>query len=249
MGLLDKFRGKILGKGEAAGGEKSAPAELWSPELGEDYRSFWDKMAEDRDKAYLAVAGKPFGEPATEETLSEHGVATVKIIAKVLDIGKEDRVLEVGFGGGYLLGRMATVVTDGFLAGVDVSPAMVAFCHKRYRALVEAGKLELKCARADALPYPPASFDKVCTVNSLFYWESAPRALSELWRVLEKNGMLVLCFTCKESMEDRGFARHGIALYEADDIDTMMKAAGFREASFTRSSDQHLSFWRVVARK
>jgi ubiquinone/menaquinone biosynthesis C-methylase UbiE len=163
-----------------------------------------------------------------------------------LALRPHDRVLEVGFGGGYLLGRMAAVVTEGFLAGVDASPAMVALCQKRYRALIETGDLELKCAKAEALPYPPASFNKVCTVNSIFYWESAPQAISELRRVLEENGALVLCFTCKDSVEDRRFARHGMTLYDAGDIDPMMTAAGFRELSFTHSSDQHRELWFVV---
>lgn len=30
---------------------------------------------------------------------------------------------------------MTTVVTDGLLVGVDVSPAMVTFCEARYRSL------------------------------------------------------------------------------------------------------------------
>jgi ubiquinone/menaquinone biosynthesis C-methylase UbiE len=166
-----------------------------------------------------------------------------------LALRPHDRVLEVGFGGGYLLGRMASVVTDAFLAGVDLSPAMVAFCRGRYRALIETGRLELRCAKAEALPYSSASFSKVCTVNSIFYWESAPQAISELWRALEKDGTLVLCFTCRQSMEHRRFARHGITLHGTDDVEKMMKAAGFREVSFTRSSDQHREFWHVVGRR
>ena len=153
-----------------------------------------------------------------------------------------DRVLEVGFGGGYLLGRMAAVVTEGFLAGVDVSPAMVAFCQKRFRSLVEAKKLEFKCAPAKALPYPAGSFTKVCTVNSIFYWENVSQAVSELWRVLEENGMLVMCFTCKTSLEDKSFVQRGLVLYKDDQIGPMMQAAGFRAVSVTRASDRHRQF-------
>lgn len=166
-----------------------------------------------------------------------------------LALRPDDRVLEVGFGGGYLIGRMATAVTDGCLAGVDVSPAMVAFCEKRYRSLVKAGKLELKRAKAEALPYPSTCFTKVCTVNSIFYWENTPQAISELWRVLEEGGKLVMCFTCKECMEDREFTRHGVALYEADEVYRMMEAAGFCAISVTRFSDRHREFWCVKGDK
>ena len=166
-----------------------------------------------------------------------------------LALRPHDRVLEVGFGGGYLLGRMAAVVTEGFLAGVDVSPAMVAFCQKRFRSLVEAKKLELQCAPAEVLPYPADSFTKVCTVNSIFYWENVPQAISELWRVLEENGMLVMCFTCKTSLEDKSFVQRGLVLYKDDQIGPMMEAAGFRAVSVTRASDRHRQFLCVTGKK
>ena len=166
-----------------------------------------------------------------------------------LALHPRDRVLEVGFGGGYLLGRMAAVVTEGLLAGVDVSPAMVAFCEKRYRPLVEAGKLDLQCAPAESLPYPDGHFSKACLVNSIFYWQDAPQALSELHRVLEEGGLLVMCFTCKRCLEDRQFARHGLALYEDGQVCQMMESAGFDGVDTTRASDRHREFLCIVGRK
>jgi arsenite methyltransferase len=160
-----------------------------------------------------------------------------------------DRVLEVGFGGGHLLGRMAGAIPGGFLAGVDVSPAMVAFCAKRYRPLVREGKLELRCAGAESLPYPPAHFSKACSVNSIFYWQNAPQAISELWRVLAEGGMLVLCFTCKGSLEKRGFANSRITLYAAEEVQQMMEASGFHSMRMVRASDKHREFVCATGRK
>jgi SAM-dependent methyltransferase len=158
-----------------------------------------------------------------------------------LALHSDDRVLEVGFGGGYLLGRMAAVVTEGSLAGVDVSPAMVAFCERRYRALVRKGKLELKCASAESLPYPDHHFDKVCTVNSVFYWEDAGQAISELYRVLEEGGVLVMVFTCKESLETKRLGQ-GIVLYEDDQVYQMIESAGFGKIEMCRASDRYREF-------
>lgn len=166
-----------------------------------------------------------------------------------LTLKPDDRVLEVGFGGGYLLGRMAAVVSDGFLAGVDASPAMVAFCEKRHRRLIREGKLELRCAGAEALPYPSGYFTKTCSVNSIFYWQNAAQAIAELWRVVADGGMLVLCFTCEHSLEGKAFTNYGMTLYKVDAVRQMMEAAGFQQVRMIDARDKHREFVCAVGRK
>jgi arsenite methyltransferase len=159
-----------------------------------------------------------------------------------------DRVLEIGFGGGYLLGRMSTVVTDGLLAGVDISPAMVSHCEKRFRKMIREGKLELKRAAAESLPYPLANFTKVCSTNSIFYWQDIGQAMSEIERVLRPGGNLMLCFTSKESLAMRNFAAD-IRLVEADEIQALMAAKGFESIRSVYSSDQYRGYIRVSGKK
>ena len=166
-----------------------------------------------------------------------------------LDLQPDDQVLEAGFGGGYLLGRIAASVTTGSIAGVDVSEAMVAYSRQHCGSLVDTGRLDLRCAPAEMLPFQPAQFDKACTVNSIFYWNDAPRAIAELWRVLKENGLLVTCFTCQESLQDKDFARQGLNLYEADDVHHLMASAGFERISAERLADQHREFWCMAATK
>lgn len=166
-----------------------------------------------------------------------------------LELGTRERVLEVGFGGGYLLGRMARTVTQGLLAGVDVSPAMVASCMRRHSALVRAGRLELRCAPAEEIPYPSCHFTRACSVNSIMYWHDAPRAIAELRRVLVPGGRLVLCFTCRESLQGRAFARHGVTAYGRRDVVRMLHMSGFGTVHAERLADRHRAFWCITCRR
>jgi SAM-dependent methyltransferase len=166
-----------------------------------------------------------------------------------LALRPDDRVLEVGFGGGYLIGRMAAAVTEGRLAGVDVSQAMVDVCSKRFHALIETGRLDLQCASAESLPYPDGHFDKACTVNSIFYWPDAQQAICELSRVLEPGGRLVMCWTCPESLKGKSFSQHGLRLYQAEQVEQMMRTAGLAQVSGTRHADRHRQFWSMVGQK
>jgi ubiquinone/menaquinone biosynthesis C-methylase UbiE len=170
-----------------------------------------------------------------------------EVSLKQLDLRSDDRVLEVGFGGGYLLGRMAALITDGFIGGVDISAIMVEQCGARYQALIQAEKMDLKVGTADRLPYPDGHFSKAVSVNSIFYWPDAAQAIHELNRVLQANGRLVLCFTSKDSLQQKNFARHGLTLCDGDDVQRWLEETNFREINVTRHADRHRSFWCVTA--
>jgi len=164
-----------------------------------------------------------------------------------LALTPKDRVLEVGFGGGYLLRRMSAVVTDGCLAGVDLSATMLALCQKRFRPLLETGRLALSRALAEALPFPDAYFTKACSVNSIFYWQDPFRALGELARVLAPDALLVLCFTCRQSLAARRFSQY-ISLYEVPEVVEALSALGI-QVTVHSLADRHREFVCLVGRK
>jgi len=168
---------------------------------------------------------------------------------EALELRSDERVLEVGFGGGYLLGRMAAIVTSGFIGGVDVSTTMVQQGQARYRTLIQAGRMDLKVGTADRLPYPAAHFSRAVSVNSIFYWPDAAQAISELSRVLRDDGRVVLCFTDKASLQQRDFARHGLRLYEAEAVQQLLSAAGLHTINVTQQADRHRAFWLITAQK
>jgi SAM-dependent methyltransferase len=160
-----------------------------------------------------------------------------------LALTPHDRVLEIGFGGGYLLKRIAHITTEGLIAGVDASSTMVERCREKFKPRIETDRLELKTASAESLPFPDNYFNKICSVNSIFYWQNPTIVFSEIQRVLTDEGVLVLCFTCKDSMKNKGFAQEDkVNLYEIDDVRQMMKTAGFADISVHKAMDKHREF-------
>ncbi len=166
-----------------------------------------------------------------------------------LELKEEERVLDIGFGGGYLLDRIIPKVKRGLVAGIDVSPVMVENCRARYQEEIKAGRVDIQCGRVETLPYPDGYFTKVSSVNSIFYWSDVEQGIAEIYRILEKEGQVVLTYTCKKDLEKKGFVQYGVKTYEEEEVQQMLVKAGFREIKEIRSGDRHREFICVTGHK
>jgi ubiquinone/menaquinone biosynthesis C-methylase UbiE len=104
-----------------------------------------------------------------------------------LDLGPEDRLLDVGTGTGVAVRRAATTVTEA--VGIDVSPAMVAEARKLAAGLPNASFLQADSAR---LPFDDESFTAVLCSTSFHHYAEPGPAVLEMARVLKPKGRLVI---------------------------------------------------------
>jgi ubiquinone/menaquinone biosynthesis C-methylase UbiE len=97
------------------------------------------------------------------------------------------RVLEVGIGTGLNLPHYPADVT---LAGLELSPAMLAIARQRAAGLGRA--VDLRTGDAGALPFADASFDTVVCALALCVIPDRAAAIGEMRRVLVPGGRLLL---------------------------------------------------------
>src|SRR5260221_10670655 len=88
---------------------------------------------------------------------------------ELLDLQTAQHVLEVGFGHGATIARVAAAVSRGLVAEVDPSAEMCRMATRRNRPAVASGRVELHQASVEALPFPDGSFDKVLSVHTLYF--------------------------------------------------------------------------------
>ena len=166
-----------------------------------------------------------------------------------LALEAEDRVLEIGFGGGDLIANVEPFVPEGCVAGVDFSPDMVAAGAKRFASLVQAGRVEVRCARAEELPYADGRFTKACTVNTVYFWPDPAVPLAELFRVLGAGGRLVVSFSIPTAIKGLPFTKYGFTLYEPDRIRGLLEDAGFGAIRMVPGSGKRGEFMCAIATK
>ena len=163
-----------------------------------------------------------------------------------LDLKDSDRVLEVGFGGGALLTEMARFNSKVTLCGADFSQDMVMLGKKKMHRLISEGRLQLDCAHVENLPYETGTFTKICSVNSIYFWEDCAVVIRELKRVLKQNGALVVTFGDKASMSKQQVTRYGFNLYTSVDVQRVMEAEGFSDIQTKQGQDGSGKFFSLL---
>jgi ubiquinone/menaquinone biosynthesis C-methylase UbiE len=131
-------------------------------------------------------------------------------------------VLDVGFGGGYALDRLAPLVRPERVAGVEISEAMLSVVRKR-----SGGAYDLYLADAAALPFPEGTFDRVLSVNTIYFWPDPSRTLAEMKRVLRSGACLVLGYQSQAALRTNPLTWFGFRTYSDSKMRRLLEEAGF----------------------
>jgi ubiquinone/menaquinone biosynthesis C-methylase UbiE len=104
-------------------------------------------------------------------------------VVEQLDIGPDDRVLEIGCGQGVAATLVCERLDGGRLTAVDRSPKMIEAATRRNAAYVDSGKAEFLVATLEDLDLGDRRFDTIFAVRvGLFHREpERARNLVEAW--------------------------------------------------------------------
>ena len=139
----------------------------------------------------------------------------------------EDRLLEVGFGGGQLLER--ALRTAGSAAGIDHSPDMLALASERNAQAIVTGRLQLVYGDVHRLPWSAGEFTCAACLNMFFFVERPMDLLGELHRVLRPGGRLVIVTAARSGLRRMGPWAPALHTYTTDEMRAMLMSAGFGE--------------------
>jgi ubiquinone/menaquinone biosynthesis C-methylase UbiE len=81
-------------------------------------------------------------------------------VVSLLDVQRDDRVLEIGFGPGIAIRELARLAADGRVCGIDHSEVMLRQASRRNADAIRRGAVDLRLGSVDALPDFDAPFDR-----------------------------------------------------------------------------------------
>lgn len=153
-----------------------------------------------------------------------------------LNFRLEDKALDIGCGGGAVLGQLVQRIQHGKIYGVDYSKISVGLSVEANRQAVEDGKLSVIEASVEKLPFDDDTFDKITTFESFYFWPSPVENLKEVRRVLKKGGHFLLAAAIHQNgnLPDRAcenIQKYNMLVPSAAEFQEYLHAAGFCDMS------------------
>jgi ubiquinone/menaquinone biosynthesis C-methylase UbiE len=185
-----------------------------------------------RQRSGWQLASGSVAEANERYIMAAFGNAWAQALVQLAAPEEGERVLDVACGTGPVARYAAALVgPSGRVIGLDLNAGMLAIA----RALPQREGIAIEWREGDAtaLPFPDASFDRVCCQQGLQFFPDRPAALREMCRVLVPGGRLAL--SVWRGLEHQPFYA---ALTEALERYVSPEAAGSLRAAFTLANAQ-----------
>ena len=186
-------------------------------------------MHEEALKEIARQLRQPHGEHATEvgERMNQGNKLMNLSAINKLNAQANDVILEIGMGNGFFVKDILSLASAIHYIGCDFSEAMVEAAILQNKAFIDNHQAKFFLASADSLPFELPTFNKVFTVNTLYFWENPPLVLYEIKRVLKPEGQLLVAIRPKEIMEQYAFTQYGFTMYSKEELCDLLVDNGF----------------------
>jgi len=142
-------------------------------------------MTERAVENHLREEFNRWAEAGRGDDMEQSHLPIVDPMLALIEFDPKDKILDVGCGTGWLVRRIAPLVSAGLAAGMDVSDAMLGRAESLSALLPNTA---FKRGGVDAIPWETGSFTKALSVESAYYWPDPAQGVREIFRVLSPGG-------------------------------------------------------------
>lgn len=194
----------------------------------------------DREKLKILAQhlANPEGEKGIEigEMMNATNIGMTLESIKALLIEDNEHVLEIGHGNAGHVKSILSRAQNIKYTGIDISETM----HHEARKLNENCKdqADFVLYEGEKLPFGDKAFDKIFTVNTVYFWKQPVEYLNEIYRVLKKTGTFVLTFGQRDFMEKLPFTQFDFILYNTDEMEDVVSRSCFKRMTISEREEE-----------
>ncbi|GHV82953.1 SAM-dependent methyltransferase [Spirochaetia bacterium] len=151
-----------------------------------------------------------------------------KAVLKNINIESNNTVLDIGFGNGYLINKLFKQNNNINIYGIEISNDMLNKVKNKNTEKISNGSLKLFLENIVKTSFEESTFDKIYTVNTVYFWNELNKCFSEIKRILKPNGMFINVIYTKEYLDKIIYTKYGFNKYSKDEIEEITKENGMK---------------------
>ena len=184
-------------------------------------------MTEQELKILAKNLANPEGEMGKQiaKMMNETNITMTRESIKALLLEDGNNVLEIGPGNAGHLSYLLDFAENITYTGLEISETMTSEAESIKSKYLSQANFQLY--DGNKIPFDNESFDKVMTVNTIYFWENPVEFFNEIYRVLKKDGSFVLTFAKKDFMKNLAFTAD-FKLYNYEDVEELVAQTNFK---------------------
>lgn len=195
-------------------------------------------MEQNELKILAQNLANPQGEKGIEigEMMNAINIGMTLESIKTLLIEDNENILEIGHGNAGHLQDILNKAKNLRYTGIDISETMNKEARKINADLKDQSEFILYDGKN--LPFGDSVFDKIFTVNTVYFWDNPVDYLNQIYRVLKKNGTFVLTFGQKDFMDKLPFTAYHFTLYNNEDLADIISQSPFKRMKISEKEEE-----------
>ncbi|WP_264552430.1 class I SAM-dependent methyltransferase [Flavobacterium sp. N2038] len=187
-------------------------------------------MKQEELQAIASQLKHPSGEKGIEmaNMMHETNINMTRHSIQNLNISKGNKILELGHGNGGHLEFLFELAENLKYYGLEMSELMFQEARQINRNFVSQKQAFFSLYDGNKIPFETEFFDKIFTVNTLYFWQKPEELLSEIYRVLKPNGKFCLTFAEEDFMKTLPFTQFEFELYSTEKAQKLIEKTAFK---------------------
>ncbi len=185
----------------------------------------------------LSCPSGDFGKRVAE-MMNESNIRMTLESIVAMKIRPGDHILEIGHGNALHLKEILDAAENIRYTGLEISETMHQEAKRINQNFIKNNVAGFILYDGEKIPFEERSFDRIFTVNTLYFWKNPVSFLTEIHRVLKDNGSFILTLLEENTLRKIPFTRYGFNIWSQAEIEHLLVDSGFKKVLKSTKKDQ-----------
>ncbi|GHV72162.1 SAM-dependent methyltransferase [Spirochaetia bacterium] len=185
-------------------------------------------------KKFVEYVGKNFGNPngiggkISTKIMNIINQKQYNAVLENINLKPNNIILDIGFGNGYLLNKLFKQNNNITIYGIEISKDMLNKVKQKYMEKINNGSLKLFLENISKTSFEKSTFDKIYTVNTVYFWNELDKCFSEIKNILKPNGIFMNVIYTKEYLDKIVYTEYGFNKYTVEEMEKITQDNGMK---------------------